>query len=188
MHTVAVHPISEAFRAVLGLPSWLVRKGHGSFITLEFGEPQLRVDEPRLLPVFIDGGPPKAMVRGSHVFGQWHLWIYLCLWELKLETVELAHCESDDVTIARALAVLNGQALASVEVNPVNGSTAFTFDLGCFLVTRPAPADDSDGEPAEQWMLYQPLGEVLTLRSDGQYKLQAGNAPRDDSLWTPLPQ
>lgn len=154
---------------------------------MEFGEPRLTVEEPRPLPVFIDGGPPKAMVRYSHVSGQWHLWIYLCLWSLKLETLELAHCESDDVTIGRALAVLNGQALASVEVDPDNGSTAFAFDLGCLLVTRPAPADESDGGPAEQWMLYQPLGEVLTVRSDGQYKLQAGDHPSDDSLWSPLP-
>ena len=182
-----MHPIFEAFGAMFGLPSWLVRKGHGSFITLEFGDPEVRVEEPRLLPIFIEGGPARTMIRSAHVHGQWHLWIYCCLWSLTLNAVELAHSESDDRTISRALGVLNGQALLSAEAAPLNGSSTFAFDLGCVLATRPSPAITPDDERAEQWMLFQPSGQVLTVRGDGQYSQHAGSAPPDDRRWAPIP-
>lgn len=187
MHTVTVDPISEAFAAVLGLPSWLVRKGHGSFITLEFGDPKLSVDKPRLLPTFIDGGPARTMIRSAHVQGAWHLWLSCCLWSLRLNGVELAQSESEDHTIGRALGILNGQALTSVEVDPRSASTTFAFDLGCVLATRPSPATTRDEEPAEQWMLFQPNGQVLTIRGDGRFSQHAGNAPPDDERWMPIP-
>jgi hypothetical protein len=182
-----VNPISEAFGAVLGLPSWLVRKGHGSFITLELGDPDVSVEQPRLLPTFIDGGPERAMIRGAHVHGAWHLWIYACLWSLTVNAIELAHSESADQTIGRALRILNGQALVSVQVDPDSPRSTFTFDLGCVLTTRPSPAITPDEEPAEQWMLFQPNGRVLTIRSDGRYRHQAGNARPDDQRWMPIP-
>ena len=106
---------------------------------------------------------------------------------MTLNAVELAHSESDDRTISRALGVLNGQALVSAEADPLNGSSTFTFDLGCVLATRPSPAITPDDEPAEQWMLFQPNGQVLTVRGDGQYSLHAGSAPADDRGWAPIP-
>ena len=187
MHTVLVHPISEAFRPVLGLPSWDVKKGHGSFITMQFGQPELRIKEPRLLPVFLDRAPAQTMVRSTEIYGQWHLWIYGCVWSLTLDTVELAHCESEDATIVRALRALNGQVLTSVEVDPADGSSTFAFDLFCVLSTHPAQHQGADGEPIEQWMLYQPSGQVLSVRGDGRYRAEAGSAPRDDRSWAPIP-
>lgn len=182
-----MHPISDAFLPILGLPAWQVRKGHGSFITLEFGEPELTIEEPRVLPVLIDDAKARTMIRHVHVSGQWHLWIYCCAWSLTLDGAELAHCEADDTTIGRALRVLNGQALTSVEVEPADGGTTFAFDLGCALATRPLPDETPNGEPVEQWMLYQPSGAVLTVRGDGQYRLQPGNTPGDDGRWAPIP-
>jgi hypothetical protein len=75
----------------------------------------------------------------AYVRGQWHLWIYCCEWSLALGPALLARSESSDTAIARALHVLNGQALTTVTVSEVDGSTTFTFDLGCLLSTRPAP-------------------------------------------------
>lgn len=186
MHTVLVHPISEAFDPVLGLPSWDVKKGHGSFVTMQFGAPELRIEEPRSLPVFLGGAPTRTMIRSAQIYGQWYLWIYGCVWSLTLDTVELAHCESDDITMARALRVLNGQALTGIDVDEADGSSTFAFDLGCVLATHPARAEEPDDEPIGQWMLYQPSGQVLTVRGDGRYTSQAGSAPRDDSLWAPI--
>lgn len=98
-----MHPIADFVEPVLGRPSWLVRRGHGSFVTMEFGEPEVDVREPRLMPVFIEGAPAKTNQRYSFVGGEWHLWIYCCRWSLTLDGVQLAHCESDDLTMARAL-------------------------------------------------------------------------------------
>jgi hypothetical protein len=187
MHHVWVNPLLSAFSPILGLPSWLVAKGHGSFVTLQFGEPQLVIREPRMQPLFIDGGPSRARTRFVHIRGQWHLWIYCCEWSLTLNGVQIAHCESDDVTIARALRVLNGQALTSVESSSADGSSTFAFDLGCVLRTHPAPKGTYSEKPVEQWMLFQPSGDVLTVRGDGQYLVRDGRQPNDDNGWEQLP-
>jgi hypothetical protein len=144
-----MHPVSEALRPVLGRSSWLVKHGYGSFITMEYGEPQVDVREPLMLPVPIAGAPTKALQRYAFVHGVWHLWIYCCEWSLLLEDVQLAHNESDDITMDQALGVLNGQVLQAVDIEPVDGRTRFTFDLGCSLLTRPAPSGIYD-DAAEQ--------------------------------------
>jgi hypothetical protein len=35
-------PVAAAFQSVLGLPSWEVKRGHGSFLTMHFGSPEVR--------------------------------------------------------------------------------------------------------------------------------------------------
>jgi hypothetical protein len=77
-----MHPISEIVRPVLGHPSWLVQRGYGSFVTMEFGEPQVNIFEPTLMPLDIDGAPARALKRSSFVSGAWHLWVYCCAWSL----------------------------------------------------------------------------------------------------------
>ena len=122
--------IAEAFAPMLGLPSWLVRRGHGSFVTLEFGEPRVEISETHLSRVLIEGAPPEAMRRYAFVKGQWHLWIYCCRWSLALNGTLLADNDSEGLRMARALHLLNGQAMTGVTVDPADGSTRFAFDLG----------------------------------------------------------
>src|SRR5664280_1471741 len=105
------------------------------------------------MQVRIAGASPEAMRRFAYVRGQWHLMIYCCQWSLSLNGTQLASSESDEITVNRALGVLNGQALTDVSINPVDGSTRFTFDFGCVLVTTPAPDDVYDFEPVGQWAL-----------------------------------
>lgn len=40
-----VHPICAAFEPLIGLTSWSVKKGHGSFVTMEFGDPERLIIE-----------------------------------------------------------------------------------------------------------------------------------------------
>jgi hypothetical protein len=182
-----MHPIADAFEAVFGLPSWNVKKGVGSFITLEFGDPALTVHEPKSRTVRLgDGEPRKVMRRLTVVHGAWHLWIDCCEWSLTGDGIELAHCESSDDTIAGALNVLNGQALESVTIAPTDGSSKFVFDLGCILTTNPAPSGTYGPDPVEQWMLYQPSGQILAVRDDGQYSHGVAENP-ESSDWQTLP-
>jgi hypothetical protein len=181
-----VNLAEAAFAPLFGVPSWLVSKGHGSFITLEFGSPSLQIDEPRRMPLHITGAPTTALRRLAHVRGQWHLWIYCCDWSLLLHDVQLANNESDDITMNRALQVLNGQALVDVTINRHDAATKFTFDLGCVLETSPSPGHVYGVEPVEQWLLYQPDQNVLTVRSDGSYRLAPGDAAPEGAPWSPL--
>lgn len=148
-----MHPVEAAFAPLVGLPSWLVQNGHGSFVTFEFGQPEVVIHEPRMMHVSIAGAPPEAMRRFTYVRGQWHLMIYCCQWSLSLNGTQLADNESDNITMNRALGVLNGQAITDVSINPDDAATRFTFDLDCVLMTTPAPDDVYGSEPVEQWML-----------------------------------
>jgi hypothetical protein len=184
-----VNPIAEAFAPILGVPSWLVTRGVGAFVTMEFGDPQLSIGQPRIRTVEVAAGSRrKVPTRDVTVHGSWHLWIYCCEWSLSLDGAELAHCESNDATIARGLSILGGQALTEVAVDGADGGSAFHFDLGCLLMTRPAPAGSYSDEPVDQWMLFEATGTVLTVRSDGRYMREPSTEQAREGPWLPLPQ
>ena len=139
------------FAPMYGLPSWRVEQGHGSFITIEFGE------------------QTRFVGRSAHVHGDWHLWIYMCGWSISVDDQELAHSESDRVTIARALGVLNGQALTRYEAVAGNDTRRrFTFDLGCNLEIWPYE-DDKPAE-AELRTLHEPTGSIVSVFATGEVR------------------
>ncbi len=183
-------PDAAAIAPVIGRPSFLVRQGYGSVITLEFGEPHLDVAEPRPLTTRLGDSTAPMMRRRVRVRGDWHLFVYMCAWSLSAGGLELAHSKSDEATIDEALRVLDGQALLNVAVHGSNGATVFEFDLGCVLTTAPYPpdADDDPNEPDEQWMLFQPSGEVFTVRVDGRWSNHPGNQNPDLARWETLPR
>jgi hypothetical protein len=149
---------------------------------MNFGEPHVEVSPARIMPLHIDGAPARAMRRSAHVRGDWHLWIYQCAWTLALSGITLAHSESDQATIRRALRALNGQALIRVQIDPDEGRTEFAFDLGCDLTAFQYPEHDGD-EPDELWMLFEPSGQVVTTRSDGTISRTPSAEPRDHNQW-----
>lgn len=181
-----MHPIAEFLAPLLGMPSWLVQRGYGSFVTMEFGAPEVHVGDAHVRKTYIDGAPDKSAQRLSYVDGQWHLWVYCCDWSLSLAGAPLAHSESCGTVIRRALHVLNGQKLAGVDIEPAGGSTRFSFDLGCSLDTRPAPPGCYEDEPVEQWKLYLRSGAVLVVRGDGSYGIGDRRQSLADWHWLPI--
>src|SRR5205823_276948 len=158
------------------------------------------------VPAYPDVMSPEFTVpmpsRMAYVRGDWHLWIYCCAWSIDREGLHLAHSESSEQQIDRAMVLVNGQAITRIEVNPLNARTRFTFDLGATLTTWP---DDAMHEPRDlslygqtdvnelpsddlydQWMLYEPSGSVLTVREDGYFQYEPGNEPTDETQWLPL--
>ena len=159
--------LDDQIKPLLGLPCWNVQRGHGSFLTFEFGEPHLKVGEPHRRPA---GARVGGLTRPAFVHGDWHLWVYCCHWEASYGGEVLAHSESVDEEIDVAARALNGQALTCVALD---GTLAtFDFDLGGRLVTRPNDAGD------EQWLLYAPMGKVVTFTSEGTLELGMADEPR----------
>ena len=75
--------------------------------------------------------------------------------------------------IEAAIALLDGQRLEGVAVNPANGRTQFRFDLGACLDVRRFDAR-SEGE---LWTLYEPDGRALAVRGDGRFTHQEASQP-----------
>ncbi|MCA1198494.1 hypothetical protein K9B35_10980 [Sphingomonas sp. R647] len=128
---------------MIGLPVWGANQGFGSFLTLEFGAP--------------------SPVREG--YGEWHVWIYCCNWQILREGVELAWSESDSSSIKRAVSTLNQHCLSDISVEPPSGRSAFLFDGGLALETWPYGGDPSE----EQWMIYAG-SRVLTHLADGGFR------------------
>jgi hypothetical protein len=55
--------------------------------------------------------------------------------------------------------------------------TVFEFDLGGTLETKPYD------RTSEQWLLYEPNGNVLAVRADRQYSYGLGNRHPDKIRW-----
>src|SRR5262249_16915476 len=124
----------------------------------------------------------RRVQRGVTVRGQWHLWIYICYWSIRLDGKQIAHANSANWRIERAVGLLDGQTLTRVSVNPGDASSVFEFDLGGELHTWPW----SDDRENEQWHLFEPSGYVLTVRGDGRYCHSPGNTPPDQEQWHSL--
>lgn len=54
--------VLKIVRSLIGLKPWRLKLGIGSFVTIEFGEPE---------------ASPHGRVR----HGEWHLWFYMCRWK-----------------------------------------------------------------------------------------------------------
>lgn len=172
--------LDRSFARLFGTPCWGVSRGFGSFLTLEFGPPRLVIREPMAATAEASTRVKRLLARRSvHVRGRWHLWIHSCEWRV----VAKGKVVGDWTTarrIQRAARELNGQTLQDVTVGGRGGRTHFVFDLGAELETK--PYDRS----SEQWLLYEPGGQVLTWRADGRYQYGSGNHSPERLRWRTL--
>ncbi|MFJ3788783.1 hypothetical protein [Kitasatospora sp. NPDC090091] len=129
---------------LLGQPAWDVRRGIGSFVTMEFGEPL----------------PPD---RSGRVYGRWHLWIQMAAW--RLETADRVLVGSEDQGLEEALTRLEGRPLTSVVIKPSTLETRFDFD-GLRLETFPMYRRDGEEGELDHWLLWLGTGEVLVAGSE----------------------
>ena len=163
-------PATEFISPMIGETAWNAAKGHGSFLTFEFGPPSLVVKE-----------HASRERRTAYVRGAWGLWVYCCHWTITRAGAQLAWSEDDAATIDRAAADLNGQRLTAIAADPASGRTEFRFDLGGALATWPY-GDDPD---EEQWSI-STRDAVLRINASGRYEIAAVDAPVSDEGWLPL--
>lgn len=170
----------RSFGKLYGKPCWGVRPGHGSFLTLEFGNPRLRVRERIVASSSASANVKAALARRIVTArGDWHLWIYCCDWTVLFKGKRIGD-SSATRKIRRAADFLNGQKLVRFSMSPRYLTCAFEFDLGATLNTRPFD------KKLEQWLLYEPSQKVLVLRADGRYKHQWSNQPGNLGQWKPV--
>jgi 16S rRNA U516 pseudouridylate synthase RsuA-like enzyme len=78
-----------------------------------------------------------------------------------------------------AMQRLSGQKLINVHINALTGATSFEFDLGGSLKVRRFDSDSNE----ELWLLYKPMGYVLTVRGDGHYSHALGSINPKHEKW-----
>ena len=175
------NPVELVFQRLYGQPCWNAKSGYGSFLTMEFGKPSLRISDSHwpAMPGEAEGRA-RRVVRVS---GQWHLWIHSCAWQVFTGPKRVGHSNlrgSSKLPIQRAARELDGQKLVQVTVAPHGATTVFEFDLGSRLEAKP------DNETSDQWLLYEPSGYVFSLRGDGCYSHNPGDTLPDVKLYRPL--
>lgn len=169
--------IRSALRRLYGLPCWEVKKGYGSFITLEFGRPHLHVREPYKSTSESKRVREIATMRHVYVHGDWHLWIYCCNWRILDGSRLIGSSRSANRSIDKAARFLNGQKLVKARVVPRSMRSYFHFDLGGRLETTPFD------RTRVQWLLYEPSGNVLSIRADKKYSYGPGDREPSKEKW-----
>lgn len=159
-----------------GMPCWGVKRGYGSFLTLEFGRPHLRVREPYRSTAASKRVREAATRRLITVSGDWHLWVYCCDWAVFNGSRLIGDSDSKR-RIDRAASFLNGQRLVKAWIVPRGMRSVFEFDLGGRLETKPFD------RTSEQWLLYEPTGNVLSVRADCKYAYGSGNRHPGKEKW-----
>jgi len=171
--------IERVVRRLYGKPCWGVKPGVGSFLTLEFGKPNLQVRDPVVATKGASASVRQTLARRRvRVHGEWHLWIYCCHWEVLSGNKRIGD-SSTKTKMRRAAEFLSGQKLIGFSVSPRNVNCVFDFDLGASLKTRPY---DENGE---QWLLFGPSHKVLTLRADGFCKYDRSDVHEDQGRRKP---
>lgn len=177
-----IDPIFDrVFSEIYGKPAWRVSPGWGSFITLEFGDPHLEVREPIATKGNVSDRVKKDLARRHvFIFGDWHLWINCCDWEVT-SVGSLVGKSTLAQSIQAAADLLDGQKLTRFSLNPELVRCTFEFDLGGRLETH--PYDDT----GEQWIFHDRRAHsVLVLRADGMYSLRPSGCavePEWKSVW-----
>lgn len=142
---------------------WNVENAYGTFLTLEFGKPHLRIarfNKPadRLASSI---AMPPIEVQKVMVVGDWHLWIYCCSWKLIFGNKTIGDYTSKRM-INNAVKILDGLKLKNIIINKKQVLTRFVFENDIHLETKRYDRD------SEQWMLYQFPKNVFTFCANGR--------------------
>src|ERR1700748_1121720 len=105
---------TKSFEPIFGLPCWGVSHESQLGMSLNFGEPSLKIREPFEVSSSSDRARRLAASRSVTVRGQWWLWIYYCRWRLFLHGELLARNSSSSRRIESGIKQLDGQKLVSV--------------------------------------------------------------------------
>ena len=149
---------------------WNVRRGHGSFLTMELGTPHLYVREP--ISTNTTNSYKLLKRRRISVVGDWHFWIMHSHWTLETHG-QIVNSDDQDVTkIVSALTCLDGQRLTSMSYR--EDVHHLVFDLGGNLkIERIAGAKLDE----DRWQMFEADGNVLTCEYDGKlsYERRSSN-------------
>ena len=142
--------VLETIKNLIGLKAHDVKLGHGSFLTMGFGN----IIENTLI---IRGKNQKTSRA------EWYLWIQSNSWELHRNEsgIDIICSSSDDRTIiSEKIDWLNGKTLRNIRILPSLSYTKFVFDDCIISVYSPEWYQDTD---TVNWILLTPKRKALCV-------------------------
>jgi hypothetical protein len=174
--------IDQTLKNFVGLHCWDVYYNKYLNLSMSFGQPIMRIHEPE----DINSSDEGLRLRHSHrlvtVRGEWWFWIGSAYWKLSVKGHDKITPLTPLKRMRRGLALLDGQILTGISMNPKTSVTEMDFDLGAKLSIRRLSAQDDSA----MWSLYQPNGHVLSIRANRTYKDGHGSMVLDQIEWKPI--
>lgn len=156
-----VRSLENVLEPLMGLHMWSIRRGHGTFIMLDFGEPWLSIREPIKPKANEDKVIKMLKRRRVSVVGRYQLWIYEAIWNVFAGNLNVSN-EDDSEAVTTVFNMLNGQKLSGFSIDAPIRSCVFHFDLGGELRTSPSRLERED-----QWRLFERDKIVASYQNDG---------------------
>lgn len=163
--------IQEHFSEIIGKPCWGLKYDRQTNLTLNFGTPFLRIEEPRKSKSKMKSIREYFASRRIYVKSDYFFWVYFARWKIIQNNKTLATNRYSFKKITSAISYLDGQIIERIEVDSNTGKTILTFDLGGSLIIKRWSANEID----ELWCLHKPDKNVLSVYSNGFYSYDSIN-------------
>lgn len=155
--------IQDMFKPLIGLHTWQVRQGHGTFLTFEFGKPHIRVREPKKhVSSNLESVERHFQRRKITVVGEWHLWIQYAKWSIETMNHKTSDSDEDSKSVKDSLEEVDGQILLQAEVSNAEKKITLTFDLGAKIIIFP----DADFYDEDLLAIYNVEGECNSISAN----------------------
>ena len=163
--------VANFFGRLQELPCWHCEQTYSSWLSINFGQPHLRITEADPNAKSRSRRKRSVLVDGDHRFS-----ITMCEWHIVRNGHELAWSSSPRRTIREALSELNGQKLFNVEIDIRRLKTKFLFETDIELRVK---CEKTLGRGNYLWKLCSE-NQILALADEGYLSFD------DDTLTSPL--
>lgn len=142
----------ELLSQVVGKRITRSKLGYGSFITIDWGKD------------IIEEFKTKDGIE-KQIFGEWHLWVYMCAWRLEQNGDPIIGSGDERNAIQPKIPLLISKELLQVQVINNSFDLIFDFEKGYRLLLFSFEIEDS-----EQWLFFTPNEKVFTAGPGTNWK------------------
>ena len=137
--------VQNILNEMKGLKTRNVQLGHGSFLTIDFGQDLL------------------IRIKTNHGIeefkrGEWHLWTYICAWRLDIKGIPIIGSEDERKKIAKEIVKLENKELVNIEILNEAFDIVLKFENEIVLLLFSFSVKEF-----EHWKLYTPERKALIV-------------------------
>lgn len=135
--------VEKLFGEIIGLKPSRVKTGHGSFLTLDFGQ---------LIPSEVK---TRSVIKTTY-FGEWYLWVYMCAWRIDRNNHPVVGSDDPKEMIEKCVNDLEWGKLSKANVLNSTFDAKFEFDNDVILYLFSNKISEH-----LQWVFYDRDGKVF---------------------------